>query len=442
VLVTQLLASESTPAAPGPVGLTGYVLADLVVILLAARLVGGLFVRLRQPRVAGEMIAGILIGPTVLGPHLAATVYPAEAENFITLFGTVALVIFVFLVGLEVPRRMFSAAGWQIGVIALAVTAASVAAGVVLSLLLAEPGVWRATVLADGQPSLDGAHALLLSAGIAATALPVLARILEEKGLITTPVGAVGIGVAAALTPVVFILLTTASNGSISAGPIVLRLVLAVVLAAVLFTLVRPLLARLLGRWYEPGAPLRGDLLAVLIGGALLSGLAAELIGINSLTGGLLFGIAVPQVDGLPAALVLRLRELVVVVGIPVFLAAAGLQTDLRTLRLDQLGGVILFLAAVVVSKWFVAATVGRATGLAWRPANAVGVLLACGGLVTLVVALVGKRAGLLTDSMYAVFAIAAILTTLATGPLLDRFARGPEAEADAAQPAPDTPST
>jgi Kef-type K+ transport system membrane component KefB len=179
---------------------------------------------------------------------------------------------------------------------------------------------------------------------------------------------------------------------------------------------VRPALARLLADRFRPGEGVGLVVLAVLLAGALLTALAGSALGIRGFTGGLLFGFAVPQVPGLADAVAARLQQ-AVVVGIPVFLAASGLQTDLRLVRPEHLGALGLLLAAVAVATWGVGAAVGRATGMPAREAAALGVLVACGGLVTLVVALGGRELGIVTPSMQVVLALVAIATTLVTGP-------------------------
>lgn len=428
------------------VDVIAYVLADLTVILLAARLAGGVFVRFRQPRVVGEMLAGILIGPTVLGgsvavgatPHgpavggggLVEAVYPAQAYAFLALFGVLALVLFMFLIGLEVPQHLLRGRVGRVTLIGVAAVCAAVGLGFALAAVLDAPGLWRVVTLGDGTPVPFAAHALLIGSGLAATALPVIASILQDKNLLVTPVGTLGIGACAVVTPLTFLVVAAASGTVAGSGvsfTIGIRLVLTAALVAVLFGIVRPLLRMLLVRRFRIGGDLDGDLLALLLAGALLSGLVANQIGIQALTGGLLFGAAVPQVSGLAEAVKARMHQFVVVLGIPVFLAVSALQTDLRVLRPEHLGAIALFVLAIAVSKWGVATVVGRAVGLPGREAGSVGVMLACGGLVTLVVALAGRAAGIITPSMQVVFVFGAVISTLVTGPLLDRLGARPE---------------
>lgn len=432
-----------TPEALAPSETIAYVLADLAIILVAARLVGGLFVRLKQPRVVGEIIAGILIGPTVLGGQLAKgavtaidkpavdgsglvnDLYPLQAFAFLNLLGLLALVFFMFLVGLEVQQRFLKGREKQILLVALAVLLVPIGLGFLVAGFLDEPGKWKVVTTDTGASVSATTHALFLGAGLAVTAFPVMARILQEKRQIDTPMGAIGVGAAAVVTPLMFIAVAGAAASAKGEGvpdAIGVKLALAAGLVVVLFGLVRPAMALLIRHRFQEGKPLDGELLAIMLIGALLSGLAADRIGIHSLNGAFLFGAAVPQVPGLAKAVIDRVQQFVVVFMIPVFLAVSGLQTDLTTLGTEHIAGILVFLLAMVVGKWFVGAGAGLAVGLNFKEANAIGVLMNCRGLMILVVALVGKQAGVITDPMQGVFVIGAIVTTLMTGPLVDVF--------------------
>jgi hypothetical protein len=253
-----------------------------------------------------------------------------------------------------------------------------------------------------------------------------MARILQEKRMLATDMGAVGIGAAAVVTPLMFLVLAgaaaSAKNASGAPNEVAVKVALAVALVALLFLVVRPLFSRLILRRFDPDVPLSGDLLALLIFGALAAGLAADRIGINSLNGGFLFGACIPQVPGLAKAVIDRLSDFVVIFLIPVFLAVAGLQTDFTVLTTGAIGGIVLFLAAMIVGKWVVGTGAGMAVGLKWKEANTIGVLMNCRGLMILVVAIVAGSFGGITPQMRVTFALGAIITTLMTGPLVDLF--------------------
>ncbi len=415
-----------------------YVLADLVLILVAARLMGRAAAALGQPSVVGEIAAGILIGPTILGGHVAAGVadgaglvdrlYPPEAFAFLSLIGQIGLVLYMFLVGIELDRRMLRGRRRQIGLVAAASGLAPIVVG-----FAAAPLFGNATWQPPGVGDLT--FALFLAAGLAATALPVLARLLQEKGLIMTPVGVTSVGVAGLVTIVAF-LLVAAGRTSIDGGSVVrdtaIRLALTVALILVLLTVVRPALGWALGAVDKIRHA--GSILTALLALALASGLLADRIGVNALIGGLLFGLAVPAGGGLGDMVLARLRDIVVLMFMPVFFAVSGLVTDLRVLSLHAVPGLLIFLLLLFAGKWGPAYVAARATGLDRGEANAIGVLLSCGGVLVLVVGLSALQLGVITSALHSAFVLGALVTLVLAGPLVDRFL----ANAPVAQPSPE----
>lgn len=421
-----------------------YVLLDLAIILVAARVAGTALVRLGQPRIVGEMLAGVLIGPTLLGGRVATTVpgesplpgtglvgelYPLAAFAFLTLIGQLGVTLFMFLVGLELEARLLRGRGRQIAAISVAVVGVSVALGFLILPLL-DGDTWR--------PAGVGAttFALFLGAAIAATALPVSARILQEKRLLGTELGAVGVGVAAVVTVLVFLIVgatEASSEGSALLGAVTVQVLLTAGLVAALALVVRPLLARALER-LDHEAHI-GTIVAVLLALALASGAAAEWIGVNALVGGFLAAVAVPAGPDLARAVTTRVQPVVVLFLLPVFLAVSGITTDFRILTWGLVPGALLLLGLTIAAKWGVTYAAGRAVGLGANEANAIGVLLNCGGLVVLVVGLAGLQLGAITPALQVVLVVGAIVTTLMTGPLVDRYVR--RMRSDAAAPAP-----
>ena len=441
---------EMPPEALAPAEVIGFVLLDIAIILIAARIVGALAVKVGQPRIVGEMIAGILIGPTLLGGQLASgaitaidrpavdgsglvnELYPLQSFAFLNLIGLLTLVFFMFLVGLEVQQRLLKGRERQILVVALAVIAGPVALGFLVGAILDTPGRWMSEVTPTGEPVSSTTHALFLGAALAVTAFPVMARILQEKRMLSTPLGGIGVGAAAVVTPLMFLVVAGAvasAKGEGVPSTVGVKLVLAIAFAAFLFVAVRPLLRWVLARRFVSGEPLDGTLFAMLLIGAVLSGYVADQIGIHSLNGGFLFGACVPQIEGLGRAVIDRMLQFVVVFMIPIFLAVSGLQTDLTLLRPEHLAGIALFLGAMVVAKLGVGALAGRAVGLDWRESGVLGALMNCRGLMILVVALIGKQAGVITDPMQIAFVFGAIATTMMTGPLVDLFLPGEKVE-------------
>jgi Kef-type K+ transport system membrane component KefB len=428
------------PEVLAPPDVVAYVLLDLIVILTAARLVGGIFVRLGQPRVVGEIIAGILIGPTVLGGTLARPalpgppggdpipavagaglvndIYPLQAFAFLNLIGQVALIFYMFLVGLELDQRLLKGRGAQIMAMAAAVVAVPVGFGFLVGGYY-DAAVWR-------PEGVSGTTlALFLGAGLSVTAFPVMARILQEKGLMATTMGAVGVGAAAVVTVLMFLVIAAASASAKGVGvfgSVGIRLLLVLGVIAALLLVVRPVMGLVVRNW-EPGRPL-GTIMAIMLIGALAVGLATDRIISVGLVGAFLFGASIPARPGLAEAVIERLEDAVVLFFLPIFLAVSGLRTDLKTITLDLVPGLLLFLGLMIVGKWGVGYASGRLVGLPSHQANTLGVLLNCRGLLILVVGLIGLQLGVITTAMQGVFVIGAIVTTLMTGPLVDVFIR------------------
>ncbi len=418
-----------------------YVLADLVLILVAARALGRAAAALGQPSVVGEIAAGILIGPTLLGGHVATgatagaglvdQIYPPESFAFLALIGQIGLVLFMFLVGVELDRRLLRGHRRQIVLVAAVSGVAPIAIGFAAAPLFDGP-TWQPTGVGDLTFSL------FLAAGFAATALPVLARLLQEKGLMATPVGVTTVGVAGVVTVVAFMLVaagTASADGGAVLWDVATRLVLAAALIVVLLAVVRPVLGWALGR--IDVVQNSGSVLTALLALALTSGLVADRIGINALIGGLLFGLAVPVTGGLGDMVLSKLSAIVGLMFMPVFFAVSGLVTDLRVLSVDALPGLLLFLLLLIAGKWGAAYLAARATGHAGSEANAIGVLLSCGGVLVLVVGLIALQMAVITPQLHSAFVLSALVTLVMAGPLADRFiagGSGPQIESEHAR--------
>ena len=419
-----------------------YVLGDLALILLAARAVGWVFVRFGQPRVVGEIVAGILIGPTVLGGALAAAatpakpavegtglvnhVYPLQAFSFLNYIGQIGLVFFMFLVGLELDQRLLKGRGRQILIMAVSVSVIPVALGFLVGAVL-NSSTWQPAGVSYTTFSL------ILGAALSVTAFPVMARILQEKGLMSTQMGAVGVGAAAVVTVLMFLSIAAASlsaSGSGIVSGVSVKFGYTIALLAFLAIVGRPVMAFLTRKWREGDA--LGEILALMLAGALGTGLAADRIGINALVGGFLFGLTIPARQGMVEAVNERLQDPVVLFFLPVFLAVSGLRTDFRLLHWGLIPGLLLFLALMILGKWGLGYAVGRSVGLKHHQAHTLGVLLNCRGLLILVVGLIGLQLKVITPQMQVVFVVGAIVTTLMTGPLVDYYSKKEEVPTEA----------
>ncbi len=439
-----------------PDGVLAFVLLDVLIILVAARAVGALARKVGQPAVVGEILAGVLLGPTLLGPTLfawdqpwnwlqceqaltslpaemrqpsiTACLFPPQARSVLGILGQIALVLFMFLVGLELDFSLLK--GKVKGILTVAVGV--VALPIALAFLIA-PALYNSKFVAmfgtPAQPS-RASFTLMVGAMLSVTAFPVMARILQEKKLTQSPMGSIGVAAAAVVTVLMFLAVAVASGVATNQGPSSLgvKFLLTGVYLAVLFLLVRPALAPL-GRAYEAKG-LTPGMFAGIIALVLASAYVAHRLGINVIVGGFVAGAVLPARSGLFRDMASRLSDLTAIVLLPIFLAFSGLATDFTRLGLSFLGGIALFLVAGVVGKWAGGALFARLGGLSWAEGNVIGVLMNCRGLLVLVVGLIAFQQGVISAPLQVGGVLMALITTAMTGPLFDTFVkRVPRAE-------------
>lgn len=442
-----------------------FILLDVAIILVAARLVGGLALRVGQPRVVGEIVAGVLLGPSIFGAdlfkistpvswlgcapdrgllndiatiktglavanpsHLSNCLFPPEARIGLTLLGTLALALFMFLVGLELDFKTLAGKYRGIVTAAVGVVAIPIAAGFAVA-----PALYNAKFAQIGKdgvlPDKLG-FTLMVGAILAVTAFPVAARILQEKNLATTTLGAVGIAAAALVTILMFLALGIASGVAKDADTSVhvKRIVGTIVYLLVMWFVVRVVLAKVM-TVERIGASLHETWTVTAVVVVLASAYTADRIGVNAIVGGFMAGIAMPRVPVLVASLQKSLTSVSVSILLPVFLAVSGLNTNFRRLGWDWIPGLVLLIVVAILAKWGGGYLSGRLGGLNHQESNVLGVLMNCRGLLVLVVALAAKEAGVITDQMQVGAVLMALITTMMTGPLVDRFLPKPAAE-------------
>ena len=398
-----------------------------VVIIAASRLVGLLFRRIGQPQVMGEIVAGILLGPSLLGtvwPSGQHALFSPDVLPFIDVLAQIGLVFFMFLIGLELDVRLIRGRGQA----AAAVSHASITVPFL-------SGVGLALVIFTTLGSTEGKFvpfALFLGASMSITAFPVLARILTERGLNKTRLGAVTITCAAiddvtAWCLLAIVIAVAASNGL---GGAFLTIGLAAAFIAGMLVLVRPVVARIAAAQEQNGG-LSPTLLAVVFAGLLLSALATDRIGIHAIFGAFLFGAIMPQQSDFIAELSSKLEDFAVIFLLPLFFAYSGLRTEI-----GQLGAsprLWLYCAAIVgvaiFGKWGGSTVAARMVGLSWRESLGLGILMNCRGLTELVILNIGLDLGVIPPTLFAMLVIMALVTTFMTTPILGAIY--PQAEQD-----------
>lgn len=392
------------------------VLIAVPAVVLACQ-AGGRAVRLiGQPPVIGEILAGILLGPSLLGwlaPGLQHQLLPAAALPVTSALGTLGLLSFLFLIGLELDLHSLRTARRAVIAVSLGSLIVPLALGAALATAMypqmAPPGVGRLP------------FTLFIAVALSITAFPVLARILADRGLETTRLGAFVMACAAVDDALAWCLLTAVTALSTSALSAATTLALTLALAGVL-TLARPALRALLDRAGRTSDDL---VLVLLFAGLCLSAYATDRIGVHPAFGAFLFGALTPR--GLPAVerSAARIRAVVLPLLLPLYFVDTGLHTDLSHLPAGGWLWGAAILAVAVLGKWGGAAGAARLTGSDWRWSAAVGTLMNCRGLTELVVLGIGREAGVITDDLFTLLVVMAVLTTAATAPAFKRITDG-----------------
>lgn len=396
-------------------------LTAVPVVILACKAGAQLVRRLGQPPVVGEIAVGILLGPSLLGwlwPDAQTWLFPQSVLPYIGALGNVGLLAFMFLVGLELDLGSLRGCSRT----AVVVSQVSIALPLALGTLLAL-GMYG-TFAPDGVDRLP--FVLFIAVSMSITAFPVLARILTDRGLYRTRVGALAMACAAVDDVTAWCLLAAVVAVTKSNSP---TEALTTALYAVAFTLfmyyaVRPLLARWVAR--AERAYSESVVLVVLFSGLCLSALATDRIGVHALFGAFLFGVVTPRGSRVVEVTAARLRAFTVPVLLPLFFVTTGLKTDMSLLagKPQQWLWLGAVLAVAVLGKWGGGSVAARLSGQGWTDAMSIGALMNCRGLTELVVLNIGLGLGVIGPDLFTLLVLMALVTTAATAPALSLIRR------------------
>ena len=390
----------------------------VAVVMLVARLFGAAAARLGQPRVMGEVVAGIALGPTILGwisPDLQAALFPSDILPAFGVVANLGLIFYMFLVGLEVDVSQLKGRLGQ----AAAISNTSVALPMILGLAVALP----LYPLVGPDKKFVG-FAVFMGVAMSITAFPVLARILVERRMLKRPVGALTLACAAIddVTAWFLIALATAVTASGSGGEVVRTIVLAIAFCLFMGVLVRPLLGRVSNAYDEAGK-VPGVWVAAIFAAVLLSAFATEEIGVAVIFGAFIAGMIMPRHTGLTEDVTRRMEDFVVILLLPMFFAYTGLKTNIGLLDRPVLWWITLVLIAVAIVGKFVGASVAaRLTGFDTRASLVIGTLMNTRGLTELIVLNLALELGVISDALFAALVLMALVTTFMAGPLLRLF--------------------
>lgn len=397
----------------------GQVLLALTAVVVVGRLLGRVFRAAGQPAVIGEVIGGIVLGPSLLGqiaPGLSQFILPATVAPFLGVIAQLGVILYMFLVGVELNPGLLR--GQVRATVAIAHTSIAVpfVLGAVLAVYL-HPRFGSISV-----PFTN--FALFLGIAMSITAFPVLARILAERGMTTTPLGALAL-TCAAIDDVTAWCLLAFVVGVVQSRVESALLVAALTLAFIgaMFLIVRPAFARLSAS-VDQGRPVQGAI-AISLVSMLLAAMATNTIGVHALFGAFLLGAMIPHESRLARALKQALHDLVTILLLPAFFAYTGMRTQIGLLSgVYEWSVCALIILVATVGKFGGGTVAARVTGLGWRQAAGLGVLMNTRGLMELIVLNVGLDLGVISPTLFTMLVVMALVTTVATTPILQRLVK------------------
>ncbi len=396
-------------------------LLQIITIIFAARTFGFLFNKIGQPTVIGEIIAGVFLGPSMLGtwlPEYSAFLFPKQSLGNLQLLSQVGLVLFMFVIGMELDLKVLKSKAHDAVIISHASIIVPYALGVGLAY-----GIYR-----EFAPENINFLSFSLFMGIAMsiTAFPVLARILQERNLTKTRLGAIAITCAAADDITAWCILA-AVIAIVKAGSFMSSLftiTLALVYVFTMLKLVQPFLKRL-GEVYSSRESISLGIVGAIFAILLISAFVAEVIGIHALFGAFLAGVIMPSSINFRKILIEKVESISLGLLLPLFFVFTGLRTQIGLLNNGHLWAVCaMVIVLAVLGKFGGSMLAARFVGQSWKDSVAIGALMNTRGLMELVVLNIGYDLGILKPEIFAMMVLMALVTTFMTGPVLDLINR------------------
>jgi Kef-type K+ transport system membrane component KefB len=393
-----------------------HLLLALTAVVITGRLLGQVFRFIGQPPVIGEVMAGILLGPSLLGavsPDAYAFLLPPTVAPSLGLIAQLGVVLYMFLVGVELDTEGLK--GQLRTTVGIAQT--SIAIPFVL-------GVWLASSLygglaPDGVPLTH--FAIFLGVAMSITAFPVLARILADRGIARTELGRLALSCAAIDDVTAWCLLAfVVGFVNASGGSALLTAALTLAFILFMFLAVRPVAITVTRRWDRIG-PDRNAVAFTLVA-VLCSALATEAIGVHAIFGAFLLGAVIPHESRLARVLNERIEDLVTILLLPAFFAFTGMRTQISLVSgWDDWLTCAAIIGVATAGKFGGAFLAARVSGYSWRMATSLGVLMNTRGLMELIVLNVGLDLGVISPTLFTMLVVMALVTTIATTPILSR---------------------
>jgi Kef-type K+ transport system membrane component KefB len=397
-----------------------HVLLALVVVIATARAMGSIFRSVGQPQVIGEILAGIVLGPSLLGrlaPGAEGYLFPATVGPALNIIAQVGVILYMFLVGLELDPALLRKRGHT----TVAISHASIVAPFLLGAAIA---LYLYPKLSTGDVPFT-CFSLFLGVSMSVTAFPVLARILTDRRIHKTRMGAIALTCAAVDDVTAWCMLAfVVSVARAQAAGAVATIAMALGFIALMIVVVRPAMVRLSLVYGNRGRLTQGVMAAIFVA-LLISASATELIGIHAVFGAFALGAVIPHDSGMARELTDRLEDIVIVLLLPAFFAYTGLRTQIGLVSgYEQWMMCALIVVVASAGKFGGSVVAARITGLNWRDSSALGVLMNTRGLMELIVLNIGLEMNVISPTLFAMLVIMALVTTFATTPILHLITR------------------
>ena len=392
-------------------------LAQIITIILVARFFGWVFKKIGQPSVIGEIIAGIVLGPSLLGmyfPGFSAALFPVESLGNLKFLSQIGLILFMFVIGMELDMKVLKNKASEAVVISHASIVIPFALGIGLAYFVYDQ------FAPQGVKFLS--FSLFMGIALSITAFPVLARIVQERGIHKTKLGAIVITCAAADDITAWCILAVVI-AIVKAGTFVSSLyiiLLAIVYVLAMIFIVKPFLKRI-GDLYGTKDSIVKPVVAIFFLVLIISSYATEVIGIHALFGAFMAGAIMPDVPKFRTIFIEKVEDVALILLLPLFFVFTGLKTELGLLNDPYLWKVTGFIILVaVVGKFLGSAFAAKFVGQSWRDSLTIGALMNTRGLMELIVLNIGLELKVLTPEVFTMMVIMALVTTFMTGPALD----------------------
>ncbi len=410
------------------------VLGDIALVLVVSSLLGAVAKRCGQPAVVGQILAGVLLGPSVLGRlpgHLTSRLFPHSALPSLTVLSNVAVVIFMFVVGYELDRRSLRRRSRAVPLVAVGALVVPMSLGIGAAL------VFRSDFAGVGEPHISHSFVLFIGVATSITALPVLAAITRERGIAGTTAGVTAAAAAGIMDVTAWLVLAAALVGTAqkSGRPWPVTLLLIGCFTAIMLLAVRPALRWWIGRRRSVLANQLPVALALALGSAWVT----TSLGLHPIFGGFLAGLTMPGVEGVPDAEVLRPMEEIGGLLLPLFFVVTGLSLNIGTLDRSAFALLGIFCVIAGAGKLVPAYLLSRVGGLRQRESATVAALVNTRGLTELIALNVGLSAGIIDARLFSVLVLMALIMTALTTPLLSLI-RMPAASASVSEGHPVAP--